>query len=528
MKETIAAVSTPPGEGGIGIVRISGPDAEKILAELFRRGVGGSGKMANFAARRIYYGRILRTSDGSGKPIDEVLVFLMKAPHSYTGEDVAEIQCHGGPQPVMRILEEVLHQGARSAQPGEFTKRAFLSGRIDLVQAGAVIDLIRAGTERSYEAARRQAEGQLSSRLGTVRETLLSVLAELTAMIDYPEEYEEQGEEGYAHRAEKGIVRAVGERAEASGVSDRNGLEPVSAAVCGIAEKIKTAKVETDELLRAADEGRLIREGLRVAVIGKPNVGKSSLFNALLKEEAAIVTASAGTTRDAIEALAQIKGLKVILTDTAGIRDPESEIEALGVERSVVRAERADLIMFVIDGSEELTAEDREAAVRAMREGSEACPGSGYGSNREDTGRSAQSSGGGRKVIVVLNKKDKGLTIKKEDALGMIPEAISVVNASALTGEGLDELAEAVERSVFSGLARAEDIPLVTHVRIKELLWTASEELSEALRSLAAGDPPEFAEVNISEAYGLLGEITGETVTDEVLDRVFSEFCVGK
>jgi tRNA modification GTPase len=528
MKETIAAISTPPGEGGIGIVRISGPDAEGILAEIFRRG-GGSEKMSSFAARRVYYGKILRTSDESGKPIDEVLAFLMKAPHSYTGEDVVEIQCHGGPQPVMQILEEVLRMGARSAQPGEFTKRAFLSGRIDLVQAGAVIDLIRAGTERSYEAARRQADGLLSRRLGVTREILLSVLAELTAMIDYPEEYEEQSAE----------EPACGTAAEGSGKLRGS----VPASVVSMAEKVKIAKGETDKLLATADEGRLIREGLRVAVIGKPNVGKSSLFNALLQEEAAIVTPSAGTTRDAIEALAQVRGLKVILTDTAGIRNPESEIEALGVERSVDRAERADLILFVIDGSEGLTAGDREAAVRAMDEGREErraegsrayatggevryCDDDARGKTEDE--REHASRGAGGKVIVVLNKKDKGLVIKKEEALEMIPEAMSVISASALTGEGLDELAEAMEKSVFTGLVQAEDVPLVTRARIRELLRTAAGELAEAILSLEAGDPPEFAEVNIGEAYGLLGEITGETVTDEVLDRVFSEFCVGK
>ncbi|MDR3305670.1 MAG: tRNA uridine-5-carboxymethylaminomethyl(34) synthesis GTPase MnmE [Clostridiales Family XIII bacterium] len=488
MGETIAAVSTAPGEGGIGIVRISGENAARILEKMFAplRGKAAANQ-GGFPDKKMMYGHIKEPS--SAQTVDEVLAVFMKAPHSYTGEDVAEIQCHGGPVPLRRILEISYELGAVPAAPGEFTKRAFLNGRIDLVQAGAVIDLIRAKTERSYRAAKDQAEGKLSARIRAVRGGLLGVLAEITARIDYPEAFEEEG----------------------GGTPDP------------YLPMLKKAGDEAGALLADADAGRLVRDGVRAAIIGKPNTGKSSLFNAMARESAAIVTDIPGTTRDAIEIFLNISGVPVILTDTAGIREAAGEVETLGIRKSRSIYERADIALFVLDGSLPLSAEDREIAASLNPE---------------------------KKTILVVNKRDLPPAFDLEEAAALLsfPAGIAETslfsrslpsleegNGGAATGfeagfetDGAAELEKEIAGRVFTGAVSAGGSLLVTKARHKAALLQAKEEIEEAVRILSRGDAPEFAEVNVRAAYDTLGEMIGETVTEDILDRVFEEFCIGK
>ena len=506
-EETIAAISTAPGAGGIGIVRISGARAEEILARVF---LGGEGHTAVFRDRVMRHGFV--RDPLSNETIDEVLAVLMRAPHSYTGEDVAEIQCHGGVMPLRRILELVYLQGASPAAAGEFTKRAFLNGRIDLVQVESVIDLINAETARSFSAAREQADGRLSFPVRAAREILLGLLAETEARIDYPEAFE-QGDSG---DFDTGFSR--------EGISEE-GISKEDPRM----RRIQQAREVIGGLLENADTGRLVRSGIRVALLGKPNAGKSSLFNALAREEAAIVTEIPGTTRDALEIRLSLEGFPVYLTDTAGIREADGVVETLGIERSKAAYEQADIAVLLIDASLPLSAEDSMIAQILRPE---------------------------KPLVVALNKQDLPVLTDEAAVRRLIPFAGRFVETCFPPGTGAAAGAEykdgftahqkdrkypedggitalekvLIETVLFrsgASFGAGQDF-LVTRERHRNLLETAATELREAQAVFAAGDAPEFAEVNLRAAYDALGEIIGVVYTDDILDRIFSEFCIGK
>ncbi len=447
-QDTIAAISTPIGEGGIGIVRLSGQDACSIVARLFDR---------RLSDRRLVYGHIIDPQ--LAEVVDEVLVAYMAAPHTYTREDIVEINCHGGIVPLQRILGLTLRLGARLAEPGEFTLRAFLNGRIDLAQAESVLDIVRARTQSSLRLAVEGLGGRLSEQIRSIRNELLSVLAYLTARIDFPEDE----------------------------IEEQDALGP-----------IKKAHSELDELIAGADAGIVYRQGVRTAIVGRPNVGKSSLLNRLLRENRAIVTPIPGTTRDTLEEVVNLKGVPFVLTDTAGITPEPVEgrdvIETLGVERSRKAIEQSSLVLLVTDVSEPLNAADFEISELLA----------------------------GRAVLVAGNKYD----LPSQADLRSLPWP--AVRISALTGEGIDRLEEKMADIALGGKVVSPDAFLVTNIRHKEALERAREHLSQAQESLEATMPDDFVTIDLTAALNALGEITGETVSEELLDMIFSRFCIGK
>lgn len=453
MCETIAAISTAFGEGGIGIIRISGPEALPLLRRLF--------PCKSIRNRRMTFGRIIDPE--SGEVIDEVLAVYMKGPATYTGEDVAEINCHGSTVSLRKTLALVLREGARLAEPGEFTKRAFLNGRMDLSQAEAVIDLIKAKADASYEAALSQMEGELSRKVQQIRAEVLDILVDLTVNIDYPDEDIEELTYGK------------------------------------LLEGIDTVKSEIETLLATAGTGRMIKEGIRVAIVGKPNVGKSSLMNSLLRQSRAIVTEIPGTTRDTIEESVSIRNIPVYLVDTAGIRETEDVVEKIGIERTKEAFNSADLVVMIIDGSAPLTEEDEDILSRLA----------------------------GRRSLVLLNKTDLGTAVTKEDIAGRSPGS-DVIETCLLRGEGVDEIEDRIEELVYGGKLSQKDSVMVNNVRHEELLRQALQAAGDARLITEAGEALDIIEIDIREVYDRLGEIIGETVSDEVLDEVFSRFCLGK
>lgn len=455
MEETIAAIATAYGEGGIGIIRISGPDTLPILNRIFVP------KTKGIANRKMTYGHIEDPETGS--IIDEVLCVYMKEPHTYTKEDVAEINCHGSMVSLRKTLELVLKSGARLAEPGEFTKRAFLNGRLDLSQAEAVIDLIKAKTDKSFDVAMDQLSGGLSAEIKKIRAKLMDLLVNITVNIDYPDE---DIEELTYTQMEEDIL----------GISDM-----------------------VEQLLCSADSGRMIRDGLNVSIIGKPNVGKSSLMNQLLRETRAIVTEIPGTTRDTIEEFVSIKNIPIRLTDTAGIRETEDTIEKIGIEKSKQSFNEADLIIFVMDSSRDISQEDRTIMEYI----------------------------GDRRVIVLINKIDLGRTWKQEEITRSLPNSV-ILETSMLEKTGIDKIEEQILNLVYSGTVKQNDSLLVTSVRHKELLDRAKGFLTDALAMTRAKEAMDFIEVDINSAFESLGEITGETVSDDIINQVFSRFCLGK
>ena len=461
---TIAAISTAYGEAGIGIVRMSGPDSFEVLKKVFMPGRDGAcGKDWEAEPRHMYYGRVVDPADGS--VVDECLAVYMPGPNSYTGEDVAELQCHGSVISYKKILALLLKNGAVAAGPGEFTKRAFLNGRLDLAQAEAVIDIIKARSARSFDCAVEQLSGGLSERVEGIRKKLLDVLVDLTVNMDYPDEDIEEITYG---------------------------------------KLIDRLSAINDEILILKDssaEGRMVREGLLTAIVGKPNVGKSSLMNLLLREERSIVTDIPGTTRDTIEEQMSLRGLMLRFVDTAGIRDSSDRIESIGIERSKDAFNRADLLLIVLDRSTALSEEDRELLLMAQ----------------------------GRPSIVIYNKEDlpEAEGSGTAGARTLLPDA-PVVSISASTGAGLEDLEDAIEAFVTGGRVRREGDVLVTNVRHIDLIERACKEMSEALKAANAGEAMDFIEVNVRAAFDLLGEITGQTASGEVIDEVFSRFCLGK
>jgi tRNA modification GTPase len=450
--DTIAAVSTPPGEAGIGIVRMSGPHAVAIAGKLFH----SPGGERPGPSHRVLYG-FIRDPD-TGADVDEVLLTVMRSPRSFTREDVVEINCHGGHMPIRRVLELTLAHGARLAGPGEFTKRAFLNGRIDLSQAEAALDLIRASTEAAEKIALEQLRGRLSEKINSMRDGLLDVCAHVEAHIDFPEDE----------------------------IEPRT-LREIKDAIAELARK-------SEALSGSFEEGRLYREGLKTAIVGRPNVGKSSLLNALLRRDRAIVAEVPGTTRDTIEEHLDIKGLPLTVVDTAGIRQAHGMVEEEGVRRSLRALEEADLVLAVLDASEPLHEEDVKV-IEKVRD---------------------------RNSILVMNKIDLGAAPN-----GPAPHGLRVVEVSAKTGEGLEALRDAVFDSAVRSTGGREDGVMVTNIRHKVSLDAASGRLRAALSALGR-EPLEIAAVELREALDRLGEIVGAVTTDDILDRIFSGFCIGK
>jgi len=456
--DTISAIATAIGEAGIGIVRLSGSEAIEIAAKLFRSASGK--KVTELPSRYAAYGHAIETA--TGNVIDECLLVIMRAPHSYTREDV-EIQCHGGIVPLRRILEQTLINGARLAEPGEFTKRAFLNGRLDLAQAEAVIDIIRAKTDRALRMAVSHLSGSLSERIRTLRQEILLMIAHLEAAIDFPEEDIE---------------------------------ELTSQQVKSQVEKVMA---EIDGLLATAQTGKILREGLETVIIGKPNVGKSSLLNALLREKRAIVTDIPGTTRDIIEEYINIRGIPLKIIDTAGIRETTDMVERIGVERALALVERADLVLVMLDAAAPLADEDREVLRLLVN----------------------------RPAIILLNKTDLPIKIDTDEVARLAP-GIPQLKISAVQELGLDKLEESIVNMVFSGQVQQSEGSFVSNVRHLDLLRQAKGHLTDVLATISMAMPPDCIVVDLREAWEKLGAITGDTVSEDIIDQIFSQFCIGK
>lgn len=457
MEDTIAAVATAYGEGGIGIIRISGEEALPILQEIFEF----HGDTDTFISRRMTYGKIIDKE--KNQIIDEVLAVYMKGPKTYTAEDVVEINCHGSMVSLRKTLALVLRKGARLAEPGEFTKRAFLNGRLDLSQAEAVIDMIRAKTDKSFDVAVSQLEGRLSLKVEEIRQKLLDLLVDITVNIDYPDE---------------DIEEMTYEKLEESIIETQDMIE---------------------KLLATSSTGKMIREGIKIAIVGKPNVGKSSLMNGLLKETRAIVTDIPGTTRDTIEEVLSIRNIPVYLVDTAGIRETSDKVEKMGIEKSKEAFNQADFILFLLDGSRPLEEEDLQI-MEFLKE---------------------------RKSLVLINKRDLGEAISIEKISAKLP-ASQVIEASLLKGQGITEIEDAVEDLVYGGEIVQKESMMVNNVRHIELLQQAVKSLTDALHMSERREALDFIEVDVKNAYERLGEIIGETVSDDIINEVFARFCLGK
>lgn len=457
--DTISAIATAIGEGGIGIIRISGSKAIAIADKLFTSRSGK--KVTDFPSHQVMYGNII--DPFTGETIDEVILLVMRAPRSYTCEDVVEIQCHGGPVPLKRILDLTLAQGARLAEPGEFTKRAFLNGRLDLAQAESVIDIIRSKTDTSLKIAVGNLSGRLSEQVRNLRQSILRMLAQLEAAIDYPEEDIEE------------------------------------AAAADVAQLIIEAKSQLTTLLATAQTGRILREGLSTVIIGKPNVGKSSLLNALLREKRAIVTDIPGTTRDIIEEYVNIGGVPLKIIDTAGIRDTADVVEQIGVERAKALVDQADLILLLLDSSTPLSPEDRSVL--------ELLP--------------------GKQAIVLINKSDLPASLEMEEVEKYTTGRL-VLKISVAKEEGLAALEQAIVDMVYAGQVSQTEAAFVNNVRHSAALRIALERLSDAEATIEAGMPSDCIVVDLRAAWEKLGEVTGDTVGDDIIDQIFSQFCIGK
>ncbi len=455
MEHAIAAIATPYGEGGIGIIRISGLESRDILEKIFKP----AGKQP-LVDKRLTYGEIVNPRNG--QVLDEVMAVYMKAPATYTREDVVEINCHGSVVSLKNVLDLVLEEGAELADRGEFTKRAFLNGRIDLTQAEAVIDVIKAKTEKNFEVALSQLEGGLSSEIKNIRELLVNSLVNITVNIDYPDEDIEE------------IV-----------FSD-------------LIRDIEIIIARISKLLDTASTGKIIREGIKIAIVGKPNVGKSSLMNIFMKENRAIVTDIPGTTRDTIYEQITIAGVAVQLIDTAGIRDTDDVIEKIGIEKTKEAFNNSDLVIVILDSSKDLEIKDIE--ILEMLEG--------------------------RNAFILLNKADLKEKINEKDVLKYASNKI--IKTSFANNIGIDQLEEALKNEVYGGNIYQKDSLLITNARHERLLKDAYDSLNDGLSMVKLGEPLEFIEVDVNKAYQSLGEIIGETVADDIINEVFARFCLGK
>ena len=459
MKEfdTICGIATAQGEGGIAIIRVSGNKALEIVGRIFK-GINNF-NIKNMKTYTMKYGNIIDSV--SKEVIDEVIISYMKGPKSFTAEDVVEINCHGGVVSTNRVLEEVIKNGARIAEPGEFTKRAFLNGRIDLSQAEAVMDIITAKTDLAMKSAVMQNEGVLSKEINKLRAYLLDVLA----LIEYDVDFTEDDE------------------------------EPDATVPVKVSESLNKAIIDMEKLLKGANEGKIIREGLKMTIVGKPNVGKSSLMNALLQEKRAIVTDIPGTTRDVIEEYINLGGIPVKITDTAGIRETEDVVEKIGVERSREKLEEADLVVLMLDTSRPLDDEDREI-IKSIKD---------------------------KKTIVLLNKVDLERKLQLEELNGLH----NLIEISAMTGFGIEDLKQEIKKLFFNGEVDNESL-IITNSRHKQALYRALENCKIAEERLKMNEFLDLISIYVTSGLRALGEITGAELEEDLVNKIFSEFCVGK
>jgi tRNA modification GTPase len=458
--DTIAAISTPMGEGAIAIVRLSGDEAIAIADRIFKSPSGK--RLKDVPSHTIHYGYIV--DPDNEKTVEEVMVSVMRAPKTFTREDVVEINCHGGLVSVNRVLQLVLANGARLAEPGEFTKRAFLNGRIDLSQAEAVIDLIRAKTDRAMTVALQQMEGRLSKLIRELRQTILETLAHVEVNIDYPE-YDD--------------------------------VEEMTPRL--LLEKAQYVREQIEKLLQTAQQGKILREGLATVIIGRPNVGKSSLLNALVHENKAIVTDIPGTTRDVIEEYVNVRGVPLRLIDTAGIRETEDIVERIGVERSQQMLKQADLILLVLNYHEPLTEEDERLFEMIT----------------------------GMDFIVIVNKTDLPKNIDMH-RVKQLADGRPIITTSLLNERGIEDLEKAISEMFFSGSVEAGDLTYVSNSRHIALLQQAKKAVEDAISGIEAGMPVDLVQIDLRRAWELLGEIIGDTVHESLIDQLFSQFCLGK
>ncbi len=456
--DTIAAVATPAGESSVGIVRISGQDTLTVISKIFKP----NRKVKQWSSYKLYYGHI--HDPKSGAVIDEVLVGIMLSPKSYTREDVAEINCHGGYIALSRCLETVLSCGIRMAEPGEFTKRAYLNGRIDLSQAEAVADIIRSRTDRSMELAVRQLDGHLSTEINRIYRPLMEVIAQIEAVIDFPEDDVEE------------ITRHE------------------------IAEKLSIALGIADQLLKTAERGQIIKEGLRTVILGKPNVGKSSLMNALLKENRAIVTEIPGTTRDVIEESINLAGIPLRIVDTAGIRDTEDIVEKIGVEKAMEYSRKADLVLLVLDDSDGISHDDRTLMDLLYNQ----------------------------KTLVLINKTDLSENRILDTDIPAHLHTYGIIRISVKESSGIELIEKAILEMVYGGQLDLSESTMITNIRHAVLVKAAYQSIEAAIVALQAATPVDLVVIDIWDAATRLGEIVGTQVSEEMLEEIFSRFCLGK
>ncbi|HGZ4406374.1 TPA: tRNA uridine-5-carboxymethylaminomethyl(34) synthesis GTPase MnmE [Staphylococcus aureus] len=456
--DTITSISTPMGEGAIGIVRLSGPQAVEIADILYK----GKHLLNDVPSHTINYGHIIDPE--SKEVVEEVMVSVLRAPKTFTREDIIEINCHGGILTINRVLELTMTYGARMAEPGEFTKRAFLNGRIDLSQAEAVMDFIRSKTDRASKVAMNQIEGRLSDLIKKQRQSILEILAQVEVNIDYPE-YDD--------------------------VED--------ATTEFLLEQSKEIKQEINRLLDTGAQGKIMREGLSTVIVGKPNVGKSSMLNNLIQDNKAIVTEVAGTTRDVLEEYVNVRGVPLRLVDTAGIRETEDIVEKIGVERSRKALSQADLILFVLNNNEALIQEDYTLYEVVKNED----------------------------VIVIVNKMDLEQNIDINEVKDMIGDT-PLIQTSMLKQEGIDELEIQIRDLFFGGEVQNQDMTYVSNSRHISLLKQARQTIQDAIDAAESGVPMDMVQIDLTRTWEILGEIIGETASDELIDQLFSQFCLGK
>lgn len=456
--DTITSISTPMGEGAIGIVRLSGPQAIEIGDTLYK----GKKKLSEVDTHTINYGHIIDPE--TNETVEEVMISVLRAPKTFTREDIIEINCHGGILTINRILELTMTYGARMAEPGEYTKRAFLNGRIDLSQAEAVMDFIRSKTDRASKVAMNQIEGRLSDLIKKQRQSILEILAQVEVNIDYPE-YDD--------------------------VED--------ATTEFLLEQSKNIKEEINRLLETGTQGKIMREGLSTVIVGRPNVGKSSMLNNLIQDNKAIVTEVAGTTRDVLEEYVNVRGVPLRLVDTAGIRDTEDIVEKIGVERSRKALSEADLILFVLNNNKPLT-EDDQTLYEVVK--------------NED-------------VIVIINKTDLEPRLDIDEVKEMIGD-MPLIQTSMLKQEGIDELEIQIRDLFFGGEVQNQDMTYVSNSRHISLLKQARHSIQDAIDAAESGVPMDMVQIDLTRTWEILGEIIGESASDELIDQLFSQFCLGK
>ncbi|MCG7331239.1 tRNA uridine-5-carboxymethylaminomethyl(34) synthesis GTPase MnmE [Salinicoccus roseus] len=456
--ETISSISTPVGEGAIAIVRLSGVDAVEIADRLYK----GAKPLEAVDSHTINYGHIL--DPDTGETVEEVMVAIMRAPRTYTREDIVEINCHGGVHTINRVLQLTLKHGARMAEPGEFTKRAFLNGRIDLSQAEGVMDFIRSKTTEASKVANQQMQGRLKAHVEGLRQSILNILAQVEVNIDYPE-YDDVEE----------------------------------ATTSFLEEEAQKVKDEIRKLLKSSAQGKILREGLSTVIVGKPNVGKSSLLNYLIQDNKAIVTDVAGTTRDILEEYVNVNGIPLKLIDTAGIRDTDDIVEKIGVERSRQALKEAELILYVLNNNEPLTDEDIEIL----------------------------DSMADQNVINIVNKLDLEPKLDVEDLQKRYP-GMPVVRTSIINGTGVDDLEDRIASLFFEGGIQSVDSTYVSNNRHIHLLEQAADAISDAIESAGMDVPVDIVQIDLVKTWELLGEVIGEDVSEQLIDQLFSQFCLGK